>query len=243
MNIKGTIDMSNLAIIPARSGSKGIKDKNIREIYGKPLIAYTIENALQSQYIDELMVSTDSKEYADIAKRYGAKVPFLRSKRNSSDVAQTIDVVLEVLSEYEKSKISFDNVIILQPTSPLRTSKNIDNAFKLFYSRYADSVVSVCKCEHSPVWSNILPEDANLYGFISEENLKRRQKIKDYYRLNGAIYISKVQVLKKNRSFYGKKSYACIMEQAESVDIDTDLDFLYAEFLIGKQQCMDLKRI
>lgn len=224
--------MNNLAIIPARSGSKEVKDKNIRQINGKPLLAYTIENALQSKYIDEVMVSTDSYIYSDIAKSYGAKVPFLRSEVNSSDVAKTIDTIIEVLNEYEKLKIIFDNVIILQPTSPLRTSKNIDSAFKLFYEKRADSIVSVCKCEHSPIWSNILPEDGNLYEFISDEKILRRQELENYYRLNGAIYISKIDILKKERSFYGKKSYAYVMEQFESVDIDTELDFLYTEFLI-----------
>lgn len=224
--------MSTLGVITARSGSKGIKDKNIRIIAGKPLIAYTIESALQSQYIDEVMVSTDSDNYAQIAKRYGANVPFLRSVHNSSDMAKSIDVVLEVLDGYESIGKYFDNVLVLQPTSPLRTYKNIDEAFKLFYEKKADSIVSVCECEHSPLLSNVLPEDLSLSDFVKSENLIRRQDFEKYYRLNGAIYISKVSVFRELGSFYGKNSYAYIMDQRESVDIDTELDFEFAELLL-----------
>lgn len=224
--------MGTLGIITARSGSKGVKDKNIRKLAGKPLIAYTIENALQSQYIDEVMVSTDSDIYAAIAKKYGANVPFLRSDENAADTASSIDVVIEVLSEYEKRKQYFDNIVLLQPTSPLRTYKNIDEAFQLFYEKKADSVVSVCECEYSPLLCNILPKDLNLFGFIKSENNLRRQDLERFYRLNGAIYISKVSALTATRSFYGKNSYAYIMEQRESVDIDTELDFEYAQILI-----------
>lgn len=224
-----------LGVIPARSGSKGIKDKNIRKLNGKPLIAYAIESALQSRYIDEAMLSTDSSVYADMAKEYGASVPFLRSEKNSTDEAKGIDVLLEILEDYEKRGKRFDNIIALQPTSPLRTCKNIDKAFELFYEKDADSVVSVCECEHSPLLSNILSHDLNMEGFIKSDNNLRRQDLGKFYRLNGAIYISKVRTLKETLSFYGKNSYAYIMEQRESVDIDTELDFEYAEFLINKQ--------
>ena len=136
--------MRTLGVITARSGSKGIKDKNIRNLNRKPLIAYTIESALQSQYIDEVMVSTNSENYADIARKFGANVPFLRSEKNSTDTAKSVDVLLEVLDEYKKIGQEFDNVVLLQPTSPLRTCRNLNEAFQLFYDRNADSVVSVC---------------------------------------------------------------------------------------------------
>lgn len=226
--------MNTLGVITARSGSKGIKDKNIRELAGKPLMAYTIESALQCQYIDEVMVSTDSLLYADTAKKYGAAVPFLRSRKNSGDAAKSIDVMLEVIDEYGKIGKHFDNVVMLQPTSPLRTYKNLDEAFGLFYEKEADSVVGVCKCEHSPLWSNTLPDDLNMCGFIKSENNLTRQELEKFYRLNGAVYISKVKKLRETRSFYGTNSYAYIMEQRESVDIDTELDFEYAEFLLKR---------
>ena len=227
--------MSVLGVITARSGSKGIRDKNIRELNGKPLIAYTIESALQSHYIDEVMVSTDSDVYADIAKKFGAVVPFLRSNRNSEDMSKSVDVLLEVLDEYEKREKYFDNIVMLQPTSPLRTYKNLNEAFDLFYEKNADSVVSVCECEHSPVVSGILPDDWSLFEFIKSENNLRRQELQKFYRLNGAIYISKVTALKEIRSFYGENSYAYIMKQRESIDIDTELDFEYADFLLKRQ--------
>ncbi len=224
--------MSTLGIITARSGSKGIKDKNIKQLNGKPLMAYTIESALQSHYIDETMVSTDSEIYASIAKEYGANVPFIRSSKNATDMAKSMDVVFEVLDEYERRGKSFDNIVVLQPTSPLRTYINIDEAFKLFYEKVADSVVSVCECEHSPLICNTLPTDLNLLSFVKSEYLNRRQDLESYYRLNGAIYISKVGVLRKLQTFYGKKSYAYIMGQRESVDIDTELDFEFVEFIM-----------
>lgn len=226
--------MNTLGVITARSGSKGIRDKNIRELSGKPLIAYTIETALKCQYIDRVMVSTDSDIYADISRKYGAEVPFLRSDKTATDTAASIDVLLEVLDKYEKEGQSFDNVVLLQPTSPLRTYKNLDEAFRLFYNKNADSVVSVCECEHSPLWSNTLPNDLNMFKFI--KNYHRRQEQEKYYRLNGAIYISKVDVLRQIQSFYGEKSYAYIMERNESIDIDTKQDFEFAEFLINKNR-------
>ncbi len=226
--------MRTLGVITARSGSKGIKDKNIRNLNRKPLIAYTIESALQSQYIDEVMVSTNSENYADIARKFGANVPFLRSEKNSTDTAKSVDVLLEVLDEYKKIGQEFDNVVLLQPTSPLRTCRNLNEAFQLFYDRNADSVVSVCECEHNPKLSNTLPVDLNLSRFVDSEFIRRRQDLEKFYRLNGAIYISKVDVLKEKKSFYGKHSYAYIMEQRESIDIDSELDFEYVEFLVNK---------
>lgn len=227
--------MRTLGVITARSGSKGIKDKNIRNLNRKPLIAYTIESALQSQYIDEVMVSTNSENYADIARKFGANVPFLRSEKNSTDTAKSVDVLLEVLDEYKKIGQEFDNVVLLQPTSPLRTCRNLNEAFQLFYDRNADSVVSVCECEHSPLLSNTLPQDMNMSGFIKSENNLRRQELKKYYRLNGAIYISKVDKLREIRTFYGEKSYAYIMDKNNSIDIDDEFDFMIAECLMMKK--------
>ncbi len=225
--------MRTLGIITARSGSKGIKDKNIRLLNGKPLMAYAIESALESQYIDEVMVSTDSREYANIARKYGACVPFLRSAENSGDASKSLDAILEALDGYERLGRHYDAVIVLQPTSPLRTTENIDGAFRLFYDKKADSIVSVCECGHSPLLSNVLPEDLNLFHFVHEKNLERRQELKKHYRLNGAIYISKVEALRSLQSFYGRNSYAYIMGRMESVDIDTELDFSYASFLLS----------
>ncbi|MBO6246248.1 MAG: acylneuraminate cytidylyltransferase family protein, partial [Anaerovibrio sp.] len=131
--------VKNIAIIPARSGSKGLKDKNIKLMNGKPLLAYSIEAAKESGMFDEIMVSTDSPKYADIAIQYGAGVPFLRSAENSSDTAGSWDMVLEVLNNYQKIGREFDTVCLLQPTSPLRLAKDISDAYKDFKENDVDA--------------------------------------------------------------------------------------------------------
>lgn len=226
--------MSNIAIIPARCGSKGIKDKNIKELCGKPLIAYTIESALDSGVFDEVMVSTDSETYAEIAKKHGASVPFLRSAANSSDSASSWDMIEEVLDKYKKEKRYFDSFCLLQPTSPLRNAKNIKEAYKLFYDKASFAVVSVCEAEHSPLWCGHLPESCEFDGFINPENIGQRQATGKFYRLNGAIYIVNINRFENDRFLYQKGSYAYIMSQEQSVDIDTDIDFQLAEVLMKR---------
>ena len=159
----------NLAVIPARSGSKGIKDKNIRLLNNKPLMAYTIEAAKKSNIFQCIHVSTDSTKYAEIARQYGAEVPFLRSRELASDTAGTWDTVRFVLEQYANEDRYFDTVTVLQPTSPLRTGQDICNAYKLFCDRKADSVISVCEAEHSPLWCNILPEDGCMNHFLPDQ--------------------------------------------------------------------------
>ena len=186
--------MKNLAIIPARSGSKGIKDKNIRSICGKPLIEYTIEAALKSKIFDTIMVSTDSDIYAEISKKSGAEVPFMRSSRASHDTSSSWDVVEEVLLGYANIGKKYDTFMLLQPTSPLRTEDHIIGAYKEFKEKMANTIVSVCEADHSPEQYNVLPDDCSLNGFINNENSrKRRQDMRVYYRLNGAIYLSKTE--------------------------------------------------
>ena len=140
-----------LAIIPARGGSKSIPNKNIMSICGKPLIAYTIEAAKQSKYIDEIIVSTDSDIIKMVAQQYGAKVPFLRPKELSNDTAKSIDVVMHVIDFYKENNISFDYVILLQPTSPLRTFKHLDDAIEKLIESNSTSLVSVCEADENPV--------------------------------------------------------------------------------------------
>lgn len=140
--------MNNLAIIPARSGSKGLKDKNIKLLNGKPLIAYSIEAAKKSEIYSHILVSTDSERYGEIAIQYGAEVPFYRSEENASDVASSWDVVKEVLKKYQEMGIVFDTFTLLQPTSPLRKYEDIKKAYELFKEKDAIAVVSVCEMEH-----------------------------------------------------------------------------------------------
>ncbi len=221
--------MKNIAIIPARSGSKGVKDKNIRNFCGKPLMAYTIEAALRSGEFDEVMVSTDSEKYAEIAKKYLASVPFLRSETTASDTASSWDMVSEVLLNYEKLGKRFDTFCLLQPTSPLRTAEDIKEAYQIYRNKADFAVVSVCEAEHSPLWCGHLPGNHEFINFVQPENLKQRQVGKKFYRLNGAIYIVDVCKFKKDHQLYQKGSFAYIMSQEKSIDIDTEIDFKLAE--------------
>lgn len=224
--------MNNLAIIPARSGSKGIKDKNIKLLNGKPLIAYSIDAAIKSGIYSSVVVSTDSKDYGIIAKKYGADVPFYRSLENATDIASSWDVVKEVLLEYKKIGKEFDMVTLLQPTSPLRDFKDLQNAYDLFIKKDATAIVSVCEMEHSPLWSNTLPDDDSLDGFLSIDNNIQRQKLKKYFRLNGAIYMVRTKDFLKESNLYRKGCYAYKMSPEKSIDIDTELDFKIAEMII-----------
>ena len=227
--------MKNIAIIPARSGSKGIKDKNIRLINSKPLIAYTIEAAIKSKCFDVVMVSTDSKKYAEIAIKYGAEVPFLRSKETSQDTTSPWEVMKEVLLKYKGLGKEFDTFTLLQPTSPLRSAKDIKNAFKLFEEKKANAVVSMCELECSMHLVNNLPKSLSLKDFIDDKNYnKRRQDIKPYYRFNGAIYLSKVKTFMKDMNIYKNKCYAYIMDRKDSFDIDDEFDIEIVEAILNK---------
>lgn len=221
--------MKNIAIIPARSGSKGVKNKNIRDLCGKPLMAYSIEAALESGKFEEVMVSTDSEKYAVIAKQYGANVPFLRSDATASDAASSWDMVDEVLHNYKTLGREFDTFCLLQPTSPLRNAEDIVAAYSLFEDKADFAVVSVCEAEHSPLWCGHLPETNEFVDFVDEKNLKQRQAVRKFYRLNGAIYIVNIEKFKTERNLYQKGSFAYIMSQEQSVDIDTEVDFKLAE--------------
>ena len=220
--------MRNLAIIPARSGSKGLKDKNIKELLGKPMIGYSIEAALNSGVFDEVMVSTDSEVYAAIAKECGASVPFLRSECNASDGATSWDTVREVLNGYKEIGREFDTVCLLQPTSPLRVAQDIVESYKIYEEKDANTVIGVCETEHSPLWENTLPEDGAMDEFISIDDSQRRQLLPTYYRINGAMYIVNVEKILVGNDIY-EKSYAYVMPTNRSIDIDTELDFIIAE--------------
>ena len=226
--------MNNLAIIPARSGSKGLKDKNIKNLNGSPLIGFSIDAATKSNIFTEVMVSTDSQLYADISKKMGASVPFLRSIEKSNDSASSWAVVLEVLERYLEKDKKFDSVCLLQPTSPLRDANDIVSAYRLLEERNGDSVTSVCEVDHSPLWSMKLPEDLSLNEFNKECEDIPRQKLGKYYRLNGAIYIRKIEYSNKTIKLLNNNDFALIMKRNHSIDIDTIEDFELAEYYIRK---------
>jgi len=229
--------MKNLAIIPARSGSKGLKNKNVLHLAGKPLLAYSIEVALQSLMFDNIIVSTDSENYAEIARKYGADVPFMRDAEASSDMASSWDVVREVLHKYEKYGQTFDTVMLLQPTSPFRSTSDVVNAFDLFIQKTADAVVSVTEVEHPVQWCFSLPDDGSMSYFSqSPYHNMRRQDLTVFYRENGAIYLVKANlIVNPEWDLYQKNCFAYKMSSEGSLDIDQKADFQFAEWLIQKQ--------
>lgn len=225
--------MRNIAVIPARSGSKGLKDKNIKLLQGKPLIAYTIEAAKNANLFDEIFVSTDSLEYAQIAREWGASVPFLRSDELSSDTASSVDVVKDAIINYQKIGEIFDTVALLQPTSPLRKPEDIINGYEIFEKNNAQAVVAVCEVDHSPLWCNTLPGDHSLENFLRQDLINvPRQSLPTYYRINGALYLINKDYLMSTNNIYSGKCYAVIMPKENSIDIDDAIDFKIAEAFI-----------
>ena len=226
--------MRRLAIIPARAGSKGLKNKNIKVLAGVPLLGYTIKAALDSNIFDTVMLSTDSEEYAQIAREMGAEVPFLRSKETSKDTSTSWDVVREVLCQYRSKGCGFDRITLLQPTSPLRDAGDIIGAHRLFEDKDADAVIGVCEAEHTPLWSNIIGSDLSMECFArTDDGVTHRQDLPVYYRINGAIYIVREKVLDNINKIYTEKCYAYIMQQSHSIDIDSELDFIIAEAIMN----------
>lgn len=224
--------MARIAIIPARSGSKGYKDKNIALLNDKPLLAYTIEAALKSDLFDLVHVSTDSEQYAEIARAYGADVSFLREKDLAQDKSNSWSVLKFVITQFKNLGLEYEELVLLQPTSPLRDKNDILQAHKLMKEKNSRAVVSVCEVDHPPVWMNSLPKDLSMANFIKEEyaNLAR-QDIEKYYRLNGAIYWMTTELLFSGEDIF-KNSYALVMSPEHSVDIDNKIDFLLAEALL-----------
>ncbi|NCD13046.1 MAG: acylneuraminate cytidylyltransferase family protein [Epsilonproteobacteria bacterium] len=211
-----------LAIIPARGGSKRLPRKNVLEIGGKPLIAWSIDAAIKSSYIDKVIVTSDDAEILEIAQHYGADI-VKRPIELAKDTATTYDAIKHTVDNVEK----YDYIILLQPTSPLRNEQHIDEAINLLHVKQADAIVSVCKMEHSPLWSNVLPEDGDMSFFIRDEIKNRRsQDLSDYYRLNGAIYICKTENFLDEKTFFIKKNiFAYKMKRKNSIDIDEEIDF------------------
>ena len=222
--------MKNIAIIPARSGSKGYKDKNIANIAGKPLMYYSIAAAKESGCCDEVMVSTDSKEYAKVAQDCGANVPFLRSEENSSDKAGSWDAVREVLSEYKRCGEEFDYVILLQPTSPLRSAQDIKAAFDMI-GNATNAVVSVTPVSHPIQWCFPLDETRSMRDYaLSPYCNMRRQDLEVHYQENGAIYIVDAKkIMDSDYNLYLDECKAYIMPNDRSIDIDTKTDALICE--------------
>ena len=224
-----------MAIIPARGGSKGIKNKNILDLCGKPLISYTIQAALESKYIDKVIVSTDSQEIADVAIKYGAEVPFLRPGELASDTSKTIDAVMHAVGELEKRKEQYDILILLQATQPLRTADDIDSAIELFIKNKGQSLVSVSPVEDNPILIRTIDNLGRMNSILPMKSTCRRQDMPLYYRVNGCIYINLISELDLNTSFNDNK-IPYIMPKERSVDIDEIKDLLIAQYYISRNE-------
>ena len=224
---------SVLAVIPARGGSKRLSRKNILPLSGKPLVVWTIEAGLKSKFVDEVVVSSDDEEILNISVKANARA-MIRPKELSTDFATSLSVVNHVLDEMENN---YDIIVLLQPTSPLRTNIDVDSALELLSKNKADGIISVCETDHNPLFANTLPVDGSMKNFI-QNNLKntRTQDLPKYYRINGAIYIYKTrQLIDENTFFLKDNIFAYIMNKNESVDIDDSFDYKFAEFLIENQ--------
>jgi len=218
-----------LAIVPARGGSKRLLHKNILDLNGKPLIVWSIEVGLESRYVDSVVVTSDNDEILQIAKEFNIHI-VKRPKSLSSDTSSTFDAIKHTINNLER----YDYIVLLQPTSPLRRANHIDEAIELLISKKADAIVSVCEMEHSPLWSNILPKDDSMQGFLRDDILnKRSQDMEKYYRLNGAIYICKTEKLLSEKSFFLKENiFAYKMSEESSIDIDNEIDLKMAKSLM-----------
>ena len=221
-------DKTFLVIIPARGGSKRLPRKNILPLAGKPLITWSIEASIKSKYIDKVIVTSDDEEILNIAKKHGSGI-IKRPNELASDTASSFDAIVHTIESVKR----YDYVILIQPTSPLRTENHINEAIELLIRKKADAIISVTHTEHSPLWSNSLPNDHNMRTFLNDEILNTRsQDLDTYYRLNGAIYICDTNKLLENKSFFLKNNiYAYIMDNESSVDIDEKIDFKLAELL------------
>ncbi len=222
-----------LALIPARGGSKGIKDKNIRDLKGKPLIAYTIEAALQSRYIDDTVVTTDSRRIAEVAVRFGAEVPFMRPAELAADETPTIDAVLHAVETLKEMGRTYDTLVLLQPTQPLRTAEDIDAAVEAFCRNGKKALLSVSEVEDPPLLIRSVRADGSLEKLLPENSTCRRQDMPDYYRVNGCIYINAVCELDRNTGF-NDNPMPYFMEKSHSVDIDERKDIAAAEYYLGQ---------
>lgn len=229
---------SILAIIPARGGSKGIPRKNIKTLDGKPLIAWSIEAGKKSKYIDRIIVSTEDKEIRDISLVYGAEVPFLRPKELAQDNTSSVDTIVDVIMKLKDiEKLEYDFILLLQPTSPLRNEKHIDESIDLLISNLDkyNALISVTELEHPVYWNRNIDDSQRLRNFMEYDKNKnyRRQDFMKTYRLNGAIYLIKTDAFLNYKNFETKDTLAYIMNRKSSIDIDCIDDLELAEYYMS----------
>jgi CMP-N,N'-diacetyllegionaminic acid synthase len=220
--------MSVLAVIPARGGSKGVLGKNIREVGGKPLIAWTIEAAHGAEHVDRVVLSSDDPAIVETARRHGCEVPFVREAHLAGDETPTLDVILDALDRCP----GYEWVVVLQPTSPLRTSGDIDQAISRCMSHGAPACVSVCLAQESPYWMYTLHPDDRLKPLLPSRPATRRQDLPAVYSLNGAVYIARTDWLRREKTFITQDTIAYEMPIERSLDIDTESDLLHLQTIL-----------
>lgn len=228
--------MKILGTICARGGSKGVKNKNIKELHGKPLVAYTIEYLKKWGKADRIICSTDSKKIAEIAKEYGAEIPCMRPAELATDNAFKLDVLKHIVNFVEeKEKTKYDIIVDLDPTAPLRKKSFLEEAFDAFIESDANNIYSVCKARKNPYF-NMVELDENGYAHLCKNsNVIRRQDAKKVYEMNASIYIYKRDFLLKTNTIHSDKTIIYEMLDVSSIDIDSELDFKFVEFLLKNE--------
>jgi CMP-N-acetylneuraminic acid synthetase len=230
--------MKILGLIPARGGSKGIPKKNIKKLGGKELIRYTIEMSLKCSDINELIVSTDDENIAHISREAGANVPFLRPKELAADTSPTIDTIVHALQFFKEKNIHFDAVCLLQPTTPFRTSEDIQNAIQIFKKSKADSLISVREVPHvyNPHWIFEPQKNSDFLKLATGEEtiISRRQDLPKAYHRDGSIYITKSEIILNQNSLYGQNIAYYLTKNDHDVNIDTMGDWRKAEAVLNK---------
>jgi len=224
--------LKTLALIPARGGSKGIPRKNIRLLAGKPLVAWSIQAALACPEIERVVVSTDDAEIAEISRRWGAEVPFMRPAELAQDDSPSMDTVLHALRQLPQ----FDAVVLLQPTSPLRTKADIQGCLAMAATEQARCIVSISEPASSPYWMFTLEQNGSLSKLISAPEVTRRQDLSPAYAINGALYYAQTGWLRANKNFLTAETLGYVMPPEKSLDIDTPLDWKIAELLLLNSQ-------
>ena len=227
-------NLSILAIIPARGGSKRVKNKNKRLIAGLPLISWTIRACLGCDHIDEIVVSTDDQDIAKIAKGEGITQIHNRLPRLASDSSPTMDTVLEIVDQFDRNGEAFDIIFLAQPTSPLRTSEDISSALEILMTNWPYAVIGVTETAHPKEWQSILADDGDMTSFLKNTQLEKSSgSLPKSYVVNGAIYMApRARVLEEKTFFLPQACRAFVMSPRQSVDIDTEFDFEIAEYLL-----------
>jgi N-acylneuraminate cytidylyltransferase len=220
-----------LAIITARGGSKGLPGKNIVDLGGKPLLAWSIEAAQRSRHVDRLILSSEDDDIIAVAEKFGCEVPFRRPREFATDGATIHPVLIHALDQLDEA---FDYLVLLQPTSPLRTAADIDGALELCAGQGASACVGMCETKKPVEWMYRVGDDAGVKPVLGEIVTNRRQDLPATYVINGAVYVARVDWYREHRGFLGPTTLAWRMPPERSIDIDTELDLLMAQAILSR---------